>query len=729
MSSRDTEKRGHPCAIKVRESGTWAGAKQCGRRAGTGGGKIDKKEKERAKEAQTRVHERRVHEGEDEDEDVGRRSRQCTGGWGCRLRVLKRQPKGVRGFTKFEDAQIRLEREVDVTTRFERVRRRESEDRACRYIPQNCFESWEILRATLAHLEERGVDPHSAILNVLHSERIREEASGLNKSLVAHLTPHLGTNYVPTVNDLKALEQYCAHGTDKIAKETFMACLPTRHAAIMHASSAPLLLGRVCAAWRAISLSTARLWSSVHVVLPIIASDPAAVPSLEGLRIWLRCSGDCPLSIAIFVPLGCPNDCWLACVDIILPHHRRWRTLMLLGATRELPASCDLIAEDLPLLETVVVSNNVTEAPNFRTVQFLSVPPNLRYFAINNAHDQVLDLVALCVNLTTCRLAFPVRPPDGLPPTAPRSQTTLPNLEVLTMTGDITVDSAFNVVQILDALALPALQQLCLHGLSMRDPHAEPPPLSDMLLALDELTNRSSCDLLELAWRCPFGDTAALLQCLHRSHLLTRLTLIPKLFIGRDPLDLTPVLSELANTSSPHPLCPNLRHLRIAYCDLTEAIHPILQTLIVSRCSSAPPAIARLRTAHLRLLHRMAGNTTEFAAATHPCEVTIVEPPRDLHKVKTSASWGIYDEDMFELLPGKANVYWLQYPEPTVVMLEKESSRSYRELCTNLPGHQPYFTDVRGIFITPFIPDIKLQDTLGHRRAKIPVVAPCQMAI
>ncbi|KAJ7615748.1 hypothetical protein DFH06DRAFT_111975 [Mycena polygramma] len=258
--------------------------------------------------------------------------------------------------------------------------------------------------------------------------------------------------------------------------------------------------------------------------------------------------------------------------------------------------------------------------------------------------SQVLDLVALCANLITCRLAFPVRPPDGLPPTAPRSQTTLPNLEVLTMTGDITVDSAFNVVQILDALALPALQQLCLHGLSMRDPQAEPPPLSDMLLALDELTNRSSCNLLELAWQCPFGD-----KCLHRSHLLIRLTLIPMLLIGRDPVDLTPVLNELANTSSSRPLCPNLRHLRIAYCDLTDAIHPILRTLIESRCSSIPPSIARLRTAHLRLLHRMAGDTREVAAAMHPCEVTIVEPPQDLNKVKTSASWGIYDEDMFEL--------------------------------------------------------------------------------
>ncbi|KAJ7615749.1 hypothetical protein DFH06DRAFT_1013165, partial [Mycena polygramma] len=93
----------------------------------------------------------------------------------------------------------------------------------------------------------------------------------------------------------------------RIPPEVFMACLPTRHAAIMHASSAPLLLGRVCAAWRAVSLSTARLWSSVHVVLPIIASDPAAVPSLEGLRIWLRRSGECPLSIAIFVPPRLPK--------------------------------------------------------------------------------------------------------------------------------------------------------------------------------------------------------------------------------------------------------------------------------------------------------------------------------------------------------------------------------------------------------------------------------------
>ncbi|KAJ6564866.1 hypothetical protein DFH09DRAFT_1475317, partial [Mycena vulgaris] len=54
----------------------------------------------------------------------------------------------------------------------------------------------------------------------------------------------------------------------EILQEKFMACLPAGHDAVMHTSEAPLLLGRICSAWRAISLSTPTLWSSLHLVVP-----------------------------------------------------------------------------------------------------------------------------------------------------------------------------------------------------------------------------------------------------------------------------------------------------------------------------------------------------------------------------------------------------------------------------------------------------------------------------
>ncbi|KAJ7634614.1 hypothetical protein FB45DRAFT_909361, partial [Roridomyces roridus] len=43
-------------------------------------------------------------------------------------------------------------------------------------------------------------------------------------------------------------------------------CLPTHRNCVMDASEAPLLLGRISSAWRALSLATPRLWASLHIV-------------------------------------------------------------------------------------------------------------------------------------------------------------------------------------------------------------------------------------------------------------------------------------------------------------------------------------------------------------------------------------------------------------------------------------------------------------------------------
>ncbi|KAJ7272082.1 hypothetical protein B0H12DRAFT_973195, partial [Mycena haematopus] len=53
-----------------------------------------------------------------------------------------------------------------------------------------------------------------------------------------------------------------------IIQELFVACLPTHRNCVMSASEAPVLLGRICSSWRAITLSTPRLWASLHVVEP-----------------------------------------------------------------------------------------------------------------------------------------------------------------------------------------------------------------------------------------------------------------------------------------------------------------------------------------------------------------------------------------------------------------------------------------------------------------------------
>ncbi|KAK6977581.1 hypothetical protein R3P38DRAFT_2810119 [Favolaschia claudopus] len=54
-----------------------------------------------------------------------------------------------------------------------------------------------------------------------------------------------------------------------VLSEIFIACLPTHRNCAMSASEAPVLLGRICSSWRALSLATPRLWASLHITEPI----------------------------------------------------------------------------------------------------------------------------------------------------------------------------------------------------------------------------------------------------------------------------------------------------------------------------------------------------------------------------------------------------------------------------------------------------------------------------
>jgi hypothetical protein len=73
-----------------------------------------------------------------------------------------------------------------------------------------------------------------------------------------------------------------------ILREIFIACLPANRNAVISAWEAPLLLGRICSAWRTIALSTPRLWASLHAPLDyILEEEPRKLAVIE----WLQRSG------------------------------------------------------------------------------------------------------------------------------------------------------------------------------------------------------------------------------------------------------------------------------------------------------------------------------------------------------------------------------------------------------------------------------------------------------
>lgn len=543
---------------------------------------------------------------------------------------------------------------------------------------------------------------------------------------MAHLKAHLGTNYVPTASERKDIQEYCAIGRKElvqlaevverdrvrltnssqrlatmqellnpylallspiraippeILQEIFMACLPTRHCAIMHPSSMPLLLGRICSGWRTICLSTPALWSSVHIVVAYTDGDqdhPEFIQACNVLKLWLKRSGDCPLSISIFAP-NTPEHNLRPIVDIVVPYSRRWKSLKLMPATREeLPKLWSLASHDVPLLETLEISDNHYEPADEHALRFFTVPPNLRHVGLkyfqsdvsipscqwgqvttlslesqraffNLNASQLLELVGQCVNLTECRLGFPLGSSGGLPVASTLPTIVLSHLHTLSISGEVSKNAPFNVAEILDALLLPDLQYLRLTIFSFLDFSQNPiqvPVISDVLLAADEMIQRSSCDLRGFAIQFEDGDAAALLRCLQRCCRLTSLDLAQIRTFQQDEerVDIMPVINALADTSSSAPLCPDLLRLRVAHCDHTDAAHCVLRNLIEFRCCVAGPGLARLRKVDLSLSCQTSLDLAELKDVAPRSDIRIIAPT-DRSSRAERATWGIPDED------------------------------------------------------------------------------------
>ncbi|KAJ7155313.1 hypothetical protein C8R46DRAFT_960461, partial [Mycena filopes] len=464
-------------------------------------------------------------------------------------------------------------------------------------IPKNWNESWDVFRATLQVLQERGLDPRHAILALRDSD-VRVDAKSsvdINISSVAHLRPRLGTNHIPTQLEREKLKRFAATAAKEISRaftrvqeirrhlaeaeasysaatallepylallspirtlppeilqEIFIAGMPTRHDVIMHPSQIPLILGQVCAAWRALSRATPVLWASVHVALCVGETSSALAARCDLLRRWLARSGDVvPLQISLFVPVGLPlNVTVKSLVDIIVPYSRRWRSLTLVPATRsELDPVWKLDREDVPMLESIEVADHAyqsREPPAWR--RFIELPRTLRRVALNyfNAatplpncawscitslslgsqqeffgltEPQLLQLLLQCQSLEDCRLTLPISPtipwtPTAGPPLAaaaasPPQTLTLSRLKTFTIAADVLPDATFNLARILDALVLPALQLLEVAAILYHIYEFSPvAAISDPILATDNLLFRSSCDLRALSVHFGAGD-------------------------------------------------------------------------------------------------------------------------------------------------------------------------------------------------------------------------------
>ncbi|KAJ7318825.1 hypothetical protein DFH08DRAFT_1036175, partial [Mycena albidolilacea] len=149
------------------------------------------------------------------------------------------------------------------------------------------------------HLDDEIADLQRAI------DKLTEERGGLSAYVEAH----------------RALISPVSRLPLDIIQEIFIACLPVHRNPVMSTTEAPVLLRRICSAWRRCFSLHPRLWARLHVVepsLPWLDSghyaysqllsefDQKVAQRLEVTKMWLGRSGQCPLDISLYSPSGGP---------------------------------------------------------------------------------------------------------------------------------------------------------------------------------------------------------------------------------------------------------------------------------------------------------------------------------------------------------------------------------------------------------------------------------------
>ncbi|KIJ98510.1 hypothetical protein K443DRAFT_206906 [Laccaria amethystina LaAM-08-1] len=169
--------------------------------------------------------------------------------------------------------------------------------------------------------------------------------------------------------------------------EIFAHCLPTHRNAALSVQEAPLLLGRVCSEWRSVTLSTPRLWASLHIPTPKphILFGPASIREMDtrcqAVREWILRSGEIPLSISLYssdplFPFNGPPDphrdieTFASVSRQILPFSRRWKTVDLGAIEGSFTHFQDIAEGDVPMLESLSITN--IPINNFREPQVSS---------------------------------------------------------------------------------------------------------------------------------------------------------------------------------------------------------------------------------------------------------------------------------------------------------------------------------------------------------------------
>ncbi|KAJ7234865.1 hypothetical protein B0H12DRAFT_152642 [Mycena haematopus] len=302
-----------------------------------------------------------------------------------------------------------------------------------------------------------------------------------------------------------------------IIQEIFIACIPTHRNCVMSALEAPVLLGRICGSWRAISLATPRLWARLHIVEPPrgrygfsnAVVDEKVAQRLDVTKVWLGRSGQCPLSISLQSgpdydsPPATPTTSQTQSghfLQELIPFAGRWQHIRLTTPPFVLQTIVHLTAADVPMLESAAFHPQYQFPPrvvNWEQFGMLGGPRMTSFSTTGNSFnpqlqslplrwhqlteltiggpawetmitsDMLLQTLSQCRELRTCSLVVN----DGGHPSLfpPRSYSQHPPVE-LPFLHTFQLDCGSVACSVLDRLSLPQLREFTMHGVNDQSP-------------------------------------------------------------------------------------------------------------------------------------------------------------------------------------------------------------------------------------------------------------------
>jgi len=440
----------------------------------------------------------------------------------------------------------------------------------------------------------------------------------------------------------------------ELMQTIFFWCLPPRNSA-MSSEEAPLLLGRVCSAWRKICFSTPLLWSSLHITPPVgrgAGNRDMLVRYGEAITAWLNRSATLPISVSfvddVYTSLDANPELKTNShlLEILLRFSHRWIHLNFRILHRWLRPLTRLTENDVPLLKTVQISIiNTPLEGELPLLPFLRSPSIQKFFLWDypfpapsafpvqwellttlcilsrGSYNRtaltmsgILNVWSRCSSLVVC--AVEISTSDIV--TASTRSLSLPILEELRirLSGwQIVEEQVPSFFRILD---LPQLRHL-----ELTDGHK-----SRQIPFMPLLFQKNKVDTM--AFDVEAGTVDQLLECLHMTPSLKRLYLNSS-FIdrpyglsqpGNNGILVPPLSANFLGQLTPKSsapttiLCPLLKEVELRFHKNSDVTDDDILQFLLSRTTLAPDGVARLtRASFIFQRHKQRDIDNELAPA------------------------------------------------------------------------------------------------------------------